>query len=460
LGIRASEGGDLVWAGRGRDEADGLSVARLAYRRLGRGRDGLTLASYLAGVIGLVPLVPALEAAGGPGSDPISVLAFQVAEAAVVTLALGLVVMAAGHYAGGQRQELALASARGWSFGAIWRLLLLQYGVLAVLALPVGLAVAALTLAATAVVVDGPGVVAQASAPLLGQLVGPGVALVAVAAGSALALVTSAAGAARRAQAEGPLAPRPPSLWWRRAGLDLALALIGLVGLLLLGGARMTGALVLPSSALAALLMAAALLAVPATLRLQPPASWLAIHTCRGMPAILVGAELRRHSSQHLGAALLVALAVLAATCASAGGFTLFAGQLPGALWSGADAGLLAVFVAALIGLPASLALHFGAAVRRRRRDYLALSIQGLSARTLISAVAVEQVAVLSGGVVAGTLLGLALCWATLPGMPRSAALLAGLTMAGVWILTAMAGRVWLRGGDRQALARQLRQPA
>ena len=235
----------------------------------------------------------------------------QLVAAGLLLVALYSVAFVAGHFLDAQSRELALLRARGWRRRRVWTLLMAQLGLLAVVALPGGLLLAALVTAVVDIVVFG------ATAPRLsgGELIGIAPALAAALASGLLLLSLLASGAARREVLElRRAASRPPSTpWWRRHKLDLLLAILALP---LLAESRLRGSgrvrdvaatddplsLLFPALALALLALAC--------LRLLPLLSGLVGRLGGGLPASLAAWQLTRRPAQHSSLALLLTFAV------------------------------------------------------------------------------------------------------------------------------------------------------
>ena len=207
-----------------------------------------------------------------------------------------------------QRYTFAIWRSRGWSWHAIWRLLLLEVVVLALPAVPVGLALAWLTSVVLARRFYG-GLV-----PVLPPLQ-PETVLPAAGLGLGLAIGVMAAlayAASRRELLEVRREASRPALhgWWQRRALDLGLAVVSLP---LLAATRLLGqsdvrahgasggdpvSLALPGLALIFLGIA--------LLRLLPVAGTLSGLMARRLPAVLASLQLTRRPVQHAGLALLI----------------------------------------------------------------------------------------------------------------------------------------------------------
>jgi hypothetical protein len=241
-------------------------------------------------------------------------LLVQVSLLAIAFYAVGLM---GSLFLDGQLAAVALWRARGWSRRRLWWLLMLQFGVISLLAAPLGLALAFKAVQLLAAGVLGP--TAQVSST---DLPGLEPALVAaVAAGLAL-LGWQAASATDRGLVDARRqASRPAARsWWRARNLDLLLAAIG-AGLLgyahFSSGATATSdvgtsdpfTLLLPGLALALL--------APASLRLLALAPPIVGGRGRPLTGTLTGWQLRRHADQHVRLALLLAFAIAVVLFAS-----------------------------------------------------------------------------------------------------------------------------------------------
>ncbi len=244
--------------------------------------------------------------------------------AAQLLLVAGLAVaFISGHALERQRHTFAIWRSRGWSWHAIWRLLLVEVLVLALPAVPVGVALAWLTSVVLGRRFYG-GLV-----PWLPPAQ-PETVLLAAALGLAVAIGVMAAlgyAASRRELLEVRRDASRPALrgWWQRRALDLGLAVLSLpllaaTRLLGQGDVRAHGAsggdpvsLALPGLALIFLGVA--------LLRLLPVVGAVSGLVARRLPAVLASLQLTRRPVQHAGLALLIivttALAVFASAYAS-----------------------------------------------------------------------------------------------------------------------------------------------
>ena len=228
--------------------------------------------------------------------------------AAQLLLVAGLAVaFISGHALERQRHTFAVWRSRGWSWHAIWRLLLLEVVVLALPAVPTGLALAWLASVLLARRFYG-GLV-----PWLPPMQPGAVEAAALGLGVAIGVVaTQAYVASRRELLEVRREASRPALrgWWQRRALDLGLAVVSLP---LLAAARLLGrsdvrahgasggdpiSLALPGLALIFLGVA--------LLRLLPVAGVLSGLAARRLPAVLASLKLTRRPVQHAGLALLI----------------------------------------------------------------------------------------------------------------------------------------------------------
>lgn len=244
--------------------------------------------------------------------------ATELVAAQIVLVALFYLAFASGHVLDQQRAELAVWRSRGWRRRSVWALLMLEMALLALLALPLGIALGAAGTAASVRAVYGElpaaflladvGVLWQPA--LLSAAVGLGVVTVRAADVSRGGLLQ-----ARRLASRPRLRP-----WWQWRQLDLLLAVVGVLLLarvpLLSRGAAAVGGGPDPA-ALAAPGAAAVLLALPA-LRLLPPAARLVGLAGRGVGAALAAWQLSRRPLQHSLLALLLLLTIALGVFAAA----------------------------------------------------------------------------------------------------------------------------------------------
>jgi FtsX-like permease family len=242
--------------------------------------------------------------------------------AQIVLVALFYLAFASGHVLDQQRPELAVWRSRGWRRRSVWALLMLEMALLALLALPFGIALGAAGAAASVRAVYGelPAEFLLADVEVLWQP-----ALLAAAVGLGV-LTVRAAGVSRGGLLQAHRLASRPRLrpWWQWRQLDLLLAVAGVMLLarvpLLSQGAAAAGGGPDPA-ALAAPGAAALLLALPA-LRLLPPAARLAGLAGRGVGAALATWQLSRRPLQHSLLALLLLLTIALGVFAGAYGTT------------------------------------------------------------------------------------------------------------------------------------------
>jgi len=297
-------------------------------------------------------------------------------------------------------------------------LLLSRVGILAGLALPAGLTVAALGIAVPTLAIDGlslawlrPIDVVAAAAFLGGGLVALAVVLWVVAHGAARsdpnpatltapaestpgtwkrvawALVLSALGSACILGA-GTLSPRPAPL---SSVSNLAVAVLPVVAVVLLGGAAM--------------------ILVPLTV-------WIPRRQRGELAGTLAGLQLEKRPDQHGWAAFLVVAGIATGGLAVRAVLLLLLGpdQVDGLLpgW-GFSVAVLACLGLVMVMTIAGYGLHFLGMARRRTWEYAALFTHDPPERTVGDSVGAEQLVVLRVSVVAGLLVGLAL----VPAAPR-----------------------------------------
>ena len=241
--------------------------------------------------------------------------AIQVVAAQILLIALFYLAFAASHVLDQQREQFGVWRSRGWRRRSVWALLMLEFTILACLAIPTGLAVGVVGAAAAVKAIYGTFPTQLGSADL-GTLWTPA----AVAAGAGLAVLALCAAAASRQglQDARRLASRPVLRpWWRWRHIDLILGALGLVLLVRLpssepapGGGPDPAALALPGLAL--------LLVALAALRFLQPVARLVGAVSKTVAAALASWQLSRRPVQHSSLALLllfaVALGVFAAT--------------------------------------------------------------------------------------------------------------------------------------------------
>jgi len=242
----------------------------------------------------------------------------EMVAAALLVIALYSVGFVAGHFLDAQAPSLAVLRGRGWSRRRVWALLILQFGLLAIVAVPAGLAAAYLLSRWLGAALFG-GASPNLDSSDLAALT-PFAALLAVAVAgilAALAVIAAGYGRVRRSvlavrRDRGRQEERP---WWRWRNLDLlgaalAVPLLAEVQLRGSGSVRAASAassddplgIVLPALALA-------LLAV-ASLRLLPVAAALVRRLAHGLPGGLAAWQLERQPVQHARLAVLMSFAV------------------------------------------------------------------------------------------------------------------------------------------------------
>ena len=250
--------------------------------------------------------------------------AIQLVAAQVLLVALLYLSFAAGHVLDQQREQLAIWRSRGWRRRSVWALLMLEFIILACLAVPPGLALGAGGAAAAIRLVYGSFPVHQAVADL-GVLWQPA----ALAFGLGLCVLgLRAAAASRQGLLEARRLTSRPALrpWWRWRQIDLGLALIGITVLVrvpLLGETAAAGGgaqgpdvatLVLPGLAVLLLALAA--------LRLLPLAARIARLLSRSLAMAMASWQLARRPLQHSLLALLLLFAIALGIFASSYGTT------------------------------------------------------------------------------------------------------------------------------------------
>ncbi len=228
-------------------------------------------------------------------------------EFALLAVALYAIGLAALHFLDGQKSLIGLWRARGGSRLRGWLLLMIEMGVLALLAVPLGALIGVFVVSLVSSRLFGASQVLER-----GTLVSatPTLALVLLAVFATLGVL--AAGATRRSVADVRRASSQPALtaWWRRPWVDAAFAVVGILLIVQFQtqAGRLTAAsgpdpltLILPGIALA-------LLAV-AGLRLLPVAATL---LARGgdLGSRLAKWRLERQPLQHARVALLLSFAL------------------------------------------------------------------------------------------------------------------------------------------------------
>jgi hypothetical protein len=372
----------------------------------------------------------------------------RVVATSVLVLSLLVVALASARFLDGQSHDLGVLRARGWSRPRTWQLAFAGPVALAALALPAGLAACLVIVAASSF--TSPGI--SLSSVRLWDLAGPAAALGACTVGVVTVLGLSAARIT-------PRDPEPPSespfrrrrSGWRGATLTIVLALAGgcAVGLQRLPGFdRLDSAL--PANVLDFLAATPALglvLLATAIVRLRPFRA-LAPRRRASVSGLLAAKQLERRPQQHTTMALVLVLS------AGIGVFAVvaFVVQLtqsppvPQAVWAGAEAGLVAGALGALVLALAAFAFHFRWAARRRLGEYGGLFAHGLPTRQVSRSLAAEQRAVTWSSLLVGGALGVAVALAPLAttGTSRASseavALGAGAFLAGLLVCTLVVG--------------------
>ena len=370
--------------------------------------------------------------------------------AAVLVLAVLLIALLSRHLLNLQGRELGLLKVRGWPSTAFQRVLAIELTAIAGSGAAAGLLAAWVGLT-----------VFRPSHPLwaltgldLTDLAWAGVALL-VALQGAVIVMAVAANHANRQPAPLTSPPETPvdgsDQGWRVAmpGL-LALSAAPLLLLPRLLGAEPPSGLQQLAGTFGYLVDvgALALLAVAAVHLVSPASTGLA-GRYQGVEGTLARWQLRgwwrRHSA--FGFMLVFGTAISTAAAAEIAHLLLADGTSPALLGPGAfRSGLLIGLATVLAGATALIVIAFYAeldfAGRARRSDYVALMADGLAARSIRRSLALEHNHVLLIGVPVGSLLGLALLWATGPSagvdsdLPRTVAGLSALA-SGVGVLIA-----------------------
>jgi hypothetical protein len=226
---------------------------------------------------------------------------------ALLAVTIFAAALAAGHYLESRRRLIGLWRARGGSRSDAWALLLAQLGLLALAAVPLGVAlgIGAVAMVSSAMFgsrdVLGGGILVSSLLPFAVAMVATALVLALLAAQATRRNVTDV----RRSESEPPAAA-----WWRQWGLDLLLAAGGLLliaeyrlqaGDFFAGQGQDPLAVVLPAIALGLVALAA--------LRLLPLISRL---VARGpsLGARLARWHLEREPLQHSRVALLLSIAL------------------------------------------------------------------------------------------------------------------------------------------------------
>ncbi len=233
--------------------------------------------------------------------------------AQLLILALFFVAFAAGHVLEQQRGLFAVWRSRGWSWRRTWSLLMIEFGALALAAIPLGLAVGWIAMAGVARITYG------ADAPLMVRPVSGRVwpLLAGALAGALVVLAIQAFRASRRGLLEVRRRASRPALraWWQWRYADLALLALTLPILAevrlrgnselrtVLGAQAADPVTVLLPGVVVALLGLAALRLLPLLVR----AARAARHDLAG---VLASWQLGRQPVQHFTLALLLMFAV------------------------------------------------------------------------------------------------------------------------------------------------------
>ncbi len=238
--------------------------------------------------------------------------AIQLVAAQVLLVALLYIAFAAGHVLDQQREQLAIWRSRGWRRRSVWALLMLEFVILACLAVLPGLGLGVGGAAAAVRLAYGTFPVHQAVADL-GVLLAPA----ALAFGLGLCVLGfRAAAASRGSLLEARRLTSRPALrpWWRWRQIDLGLAPIGialLVRVPLIGETEATGGGAQGADAATLLLPGLAVLLVAlAALRLLPFAARIARLLSHSLAMALASWQLARRPLQHSLLALLLLFAV------------------------------------------------------------------------------------------------------------------------------------------------------
>ena len=237
----------------------------------------------------------------------------QMVAAALLAIALYSVAFVAGHFLAAQAPTLAVLRGRGWPRRRVWWLLSLQFALLALAAIPVGLAAAWLLSRWLGGLVFGGATPNLDRSDLLAQ--GPFALLLAAALAAilgGLGLLASRRGVLAGRRARSRQEERP---WWQWRNLDLvaAVAAVPMLAEVQLQGSGAVRAASPATSGdplnVALPALALALLAV-AALRLLPVAAWAVRRLSRGLPGALAAWQLERQPVQHARLAVLMSFAV------------------------------------------------------------------------------------------------------------------------------------------------------
>ena len=241
----------------------------------------------------------------------VAAFTIQLVAAALLVIAAYSVAFLAGHFLDSQAPLLGVLRGRGWPRIKVWRLLMTQYLLLGVLAVPAGLVVAfgvSALLGRAYLGADAQGVSAADLPSLLPFALITLAGLSALIGGVAFAAARRGVLEIRRGLSRPPARP-----WYRWRNLDLGLALLAVPMLAEVrfqgnGGVRAAAAgsdptaLVLPAIALALLALA--------SLRLMPLAAAIAGRAARGVAGDLASWQFSRRPSQHARLAMLVSFTV------------------------------------------------------------------------------------------------------------------------------------------------------
>jgi hypothetical protein len=346
--------------------------------------------------------------------------------AAVALLGLLVVALVSARFLDGQAHDLGVLRARGWSRGRTWRLAFASPATVALLALPAGLAGCVAIAVGLSVTPSRISVL-----PLrLWDLPGPAAAVAASAAGLVAVLALSAARAVEpdiEPSRELPFRRRRSG--WPGAGVIALLALLGGAGVFLqrLPGLDQVGS-ALPAEVSGYLPIVPALgivLLAAAFVRLRPFVAF-APRRRASVSRLLAASQLERDPEQHSALALVLILAAGIGVFAAIALVNALTSGLPAqpAVRAGAEVGLLAGSLGALVLALAAFAFHFRWAASRRLAEYGGLFAHGLATTQVARSLAAEQGAVTSSSLLAGGLIGIVLALAVLPlpGAPRTAA--------------------------------------
>ena len=264
-------------------------------------REGLFLTGLDAGVKGF-----------GARYD-VAAFTIQMVAAALLVIALYSLSFVGTHFFDSQAPLMAVLQARGWSRLRVWLLLMAEVGMLAAVALPLGLATAYLVALAIGQSVFGGTVPRLGGQDLLALLPFTAAAvLAALAVLGGLAAATSRRGVLEVRRAVSRASAQP---WWQWRNLDLGLAVLAvplLFEVQLRGSGRVREASTAAQGDVLGLLLPALalLLLAVASLRLLPVAARVIGLAGRGLPADLAAWQLTRQPGQSARLAILLALTV------------------------------------------------------------------------------------------------------------------------------------------------------